>query len=296
LVLRAGALGDFILTVPVLTGLRSAYPDATLTLVAGAANTRLAIAAGLVDHAIAMESARAAALFHHGATLDALEEFADADAAAVLLSDPDGSVRANLKRLSAAPIAHKDPAGLVGHAADYLADVLTQFGVSAARPAIPRMTIPTCRPSPDALQVILHPGSGSPRKNWPPASFRELADRLHAARPDVHIVFTFGEADDQLKDGPDLPGPYACVHETDIVDMATVLASARAYVGNDSGVTHLAAALGTRVTALFGPTDPSTWGPRGRRCRILQPHPDAVGSLTELPVDAVLQSVLQDVD
>jgi heptosyltransferase-3 len=50
------------------------------------------------------------------------------------------------------------------------------------------------------------------------------------------------------------------------------LAQARLYIGNDSGITHLAAAAGTRVLALFGPTDPATWAPRGFGIRVISTY------------------------
>jgi ADP-heptose:LPS heptosyltransferase len=58
----------------------------------------------------------------------------------------------------------------------------------------------------------------------------------------------------------------------DLYELAVWLATARVYIGNDSGITHLAAAVGTPVIALFGPTDPRIWVPRGRDvCVIARP-------------------------
>jgi ADP-heptose:LPS heptosyltransferase len=68
--------------------------------------------------------------------------------------------------------------------------------------------------------------------------------------------------------GPDDPALEGAVHLDDLYELAGWLARARLYIGNDSGITHLAAAVGTPVLALFGPTDPAVWGPRGRNVRI----------------------------
>ena len=54
-----------------------------------------------------------------------------------------------------------------------------------------------------------------------------------------------------------------------LYELARWLASARVYIGNDSGITHLAAAVGTPVVAIFGPTDPAVWAPRGERVSVL---------------------------
>ena len=67
------------------------------------------------------------------------------------------------------------------------------------------------------------------------------------------------------EDDPPLPD---AVRIADLYDLACWLAKARLYIGNDSGITHLAAAVGTPVLALFGPTDPEVWAPRGQHVRV----------------------------
>jgi len=57
----------------------------------------------------------------------------------------------------------------------------------------------------------------------------------------------------------------------DLYELACWLAGASVYIGNDSGITHLAAAAGAPVAALFGPTDPAIWAPRGPRFASLRP-------------------------
>jgi len=91
--------------------------------------------------------------------------------------------------------------------------------------------------------LAVHPFSGSPRKNWPLDRFVELAQRLNG----------------EWCEGPE-PGRYRC---GDLGVLARWLAGAAAYVGNDSGITHLAAAVGTPVVVLFGPSDATVWEPRG---------------------------------
>ncbi len=125
------------------------------------------------------------------------------------------------------------------HAADFFAG---QTG--APRPARPR--IPIVAPEVHGAQV-LHPYSGGARKNWPFECFVELARR----------------------------SKFEWAHERyeNLADLAEWLAGASVYVGNDSGITHLAAAVGIPVVALFGPTDPAIWAPRGDRIRVLHQQP-----------------------
>ena len=95
---------------------------------------------------------------------------------------------------------------------------------------------------------MIHPFSGSSRKNWPLERFRELSQRL--AWP---VQWSAGPQE-QL-DG--------AVRFENLYELACWLATARVYIGNDSGITHLAAAAGVPVVAIFGPTDPSHMGAAG---------------------------------
>src|SRR5581483_12178965 len=118
--------------------------------------------------------------------------------------------------------------------------------------AIPRIPCDTEREN----FAVIHPFSGSPRKNWPLDRFRRLASSLERVMP---VRWCAGRQD------PPLP-EAVCID--DLYALACWLARARLYIGNDSGITHLAAAVGTPVLALFGPTDPAVWGPRGENVRV----------------------------
>ena len=104
--------------------------------------------------------------------------------------------------------------------------------------------------------AVIQPFSGSSKKNWPLEKFRALAARLERSMP-VHWC-----------SGPDDPPLPEAVRIDNLYHLACWLARARLYIGNDSGITHLAAAVGTPVLALFGPTDPATWAPRGPNVRV----------------------------
>ena len=126
-------------------------------------------------------------------------------------------------------------------------------------------------PRHDAGFIAIHPFSGSPRKNWPLKQFRELASRLPLpVRFCVSPVQEFGDA----------------VQIDDLYDLACWLARGRLYIGNDSGITHLAAAVGVPVVALFGPMEPSVWGPRSRApVKVIRHEP-----MEEISVDQVLEA------
>jgi len=104
--------------------------------------------------------------------------------------------------------------------------------------------------------AVIHPFSGSARKNWPLEKFRALAAKLP-----MPVRWCAGEDDPHLPDA---------IHIGDLYEMACFLARARLYIGNDSGITHLAAAVGTPTLAIFGPSNPAIWAPRGDHVRVVR--------------------------
>src|SRR5262249_20440422 len=103
--------------------------------------------------------------------------------------------------------------------------------------------------------VAIHPFSGSARKNWPLEDFREVARGL--ATP----VEWIAGPEDLIENA---------VRYNDLYQLACRLARARLYIGNDSGITHLAAAVGVPVIAIFLTTDPAIWAPRSERVIVVR--------------------------
>jgi ADP-heptose:LPS heptosyltransferase len=120
---------------------------------------------------------------------------------------------------------------------------------------------------------VIHPFSGSASKNWPLERYRDLARWVERRLP-VHWCA-----------GPEEPLEGATRFE-DLYELACWLGGARMYIGNDSGITHLAAAVGTPVVALYGLTDPRVWAPRGPEVRVV-----AAGA----PGDSIDRIALDDV-
>ena len=133
--------------------------------------------------------------------------------------------------------------------------------------------------------LALHPGSGSPGKNWPVERFLQLVDRV---RPPEPWLVPCGPADVELV------APFRARTDCVIAEglplrvLGALLAEAGVFVGNDSGVTHLAAAWGAPTVALFGPTDAKMWSPEGERVRTVQSPTDDMGAI---PLAEVLAAV-----
>jgi lipopolysaccharide heptosyltransferase III len=159
------------------------------------------------------------------------------------------------------------PAAAAGqHACDFYWRQLGNTGVCPP----PRID---CRLPTRENFVAIHPFAASPAKRWPLENFRALARLLPAP-----VYFCAGP-EDALDDA---------VRYENLYDLACWIARARLYIGNDSGISHLAAAAGVPTVALFGPTDPAIWAPRGPRVTVLRGLPDlnpqqAARTVTALP-------------
>jgi ADP-heptose:LPS heptosyltransferase len=119
--------------------------------------------------------------------------------------------------------------------------------------------------------VCLHPGAGSRKKAWPSHRFAALGQAL--ATQGKRIVLIQGPADEEAVAEVDalLAGtPHLILHDCPIASLAPLLNHVSLFIGNDSGISHLAAALDVSTLAIFGPTDPVIWAPRGRQAFWLQ--------------------------
>jgi ADP-heptose:LPS heptosyltransferase len=116
--------------------------------------------------------------------------------------------------------------------------------------------------------LAIHPGSGSPAKNWSPQNFAKVADW---ASERSKVLLISGPAQDGVAEvmGSMKKASPLVADNLPLIHMAAVLKMSSAYLGNDSGVTHLAASLGLPTVAIFGPTNPAIWGPRGPGVRII---------------------------
>ncbi|MBI2687525.1 MAG: glycosyltransferase family 9 protein [Acidobacteria bacterium] len=126
------------------------------------------------------------------------------------------------------------------------------FTFHPAIPATPPVHVPHIPlTGPRHGRIVIHPFSGSAKKNWPLVNFRALAERLG------NVAWTCGP-EEELADA---------LRFDNLAELACWLSGARLFIGNDSGITHLAAAVGTPTLALFGPTDPAVWCPAGNHVR-----------------------------
>ncbi len=260
LLIRPGAIGDFIVSLPALECLRAEFVEvwtsaANVPLARFAERARSIASTGLDLLGIAEP--------HPAELLDRLRSFDS-------IVSWYGSNRPEFRDLTAAlrlPFTFLQalPGADCGmHASDFYLEQVRQLCACESY-GIPRIACPARERTFAAIQ----PFSGSAKKNWPLDRFRALAAKLERVMP---VQWCVGPGD------PPLPG---AVRIDDLYELACWLAGARLYAGNDSGITHLAAAAGTPVLAIFGPTDPAVWAPRGEHVRVVRfdvpPGPEAAG-------------------
>ncbi len=273
LVIRGGALGDFLLTLPVLAALREAAPEARLEMLAYPGIAKLAQAGRLIDEARSIEYGPLAGFFTQGSVLDPAwrDYFGSFDVVLSYLYDPDEIFAANLRsagvaRLIQGPARPTDTA----HAIDQLASPLTELGLALPTRAT-RLDFGAEHGIPPT--IALHPGSGGSAKNWPAEHWRLLAEWLLAEYPDLNLAVVGGEADGAALEALRGLAPderVASWHNLPLDQLAPRLASCRAYLGHDTGVSHLAAVAGVPSLLLFGPTDPGVWAPPHEQVRVLR--------------------------
>ncbi|MFI5395489.1 MAG: glycosyltransferase family 9 protein [Candidatus Binatia bacterium] len=140
--------------------------------------------------------------------------------------------------------------------------------------------------------VVVHPGSGSTKKNW--RGFEAIVRRYHEQEGNT-VVLLQGPAEME-RPRPDY-GADVTLDGLSLPRVAALLRHSRFYIGNDSGVSHLAGAVGACGLVLFGPTDPTTWAPRSSGLHILHaPEPcsrcgNDLFCLHRLPAERVLSAL-----
>lgn len=281
LIIRSGAVGDLILTLPVLSALKKRYEGLSIDMMGDPVRLALLHHCGYVDNVLPIDSREFTPLFAAGGARPgpALHSLLSYDAIISYLPDADGVFEDNLRKFAGGPVLtglSRPPEGRRIHMTHVLMDALAPLGVDAIADP-PEIDLPlgaaaedVSNLASDSTFIVIHPGSGGPAKCWPAERFRALIECL-VGRGCMPIV-TFGPADDAVRRRilPRISDrDVHIVENRPLVDMAVLYARCRAMIGNDSGMTHLAAATGTPVIALFGPTDPAVWGPRGKGVRIL---------------------------
>ena len=283
LVIRGGAIGDFILTLPAIAALRQQFPSAHLEALGYPHIVQLAQAGGLVDRAQPIEARGLAGFFaRNGELSEGLRDyFSDFNIIISYLYDPDEIFKTNVARCTKAQFIvgpHRPDETGRTHATDVYLKPLERLAIFDAD-ATPRLSIAP-RPSPLA-SLCLHPGSGSERKNWPEENWVELIARLLNETP-LSLMLVGGEAEgERLQRLAAALPPTRCIvaKSLPLAELAQRMKSCCGFLGHDSGITHLAAALGLTTTVLWAHTVEEIWRPQGAHVTVLRAA-DGIGGIT----------------
>lgn len=297
LIIRGGAIGDFILTLPVFAALREHLPDNHFEVLGYPAIASLAVAGGLADRMQTIESRAMAGFFAHRGRLDddLKDYFSEFDLIVSFLYDPDGIFEANVRRCSPAQFIagpHRpDDAGDV-HATDAFLKALERLAVFEPDP-VPKLKFEPATRSTElnALDVpwlAVHPGSSSESKNWSERNWFELLPRLiDSTRFNLLLIGGESEGDRTERLARALPSNRVqTVRNRPLPEVGSLLGQCAAYLGHDTGISHLAAAVGLEGILLWGPTNEKVWRPRSTRFEVLRDP----GGLAALDVETVLNA------
>lgn len=292
LVLRGGALGDFLVTLPFLRALRARWSDARIELVGNQRAAELAVLGGILSVTHGQAEARWARLYSaeplSGDFRSWLETF---DLVISFWPDPDKDLAQHFPLRPEQRFIVGGATVTTQPASDHFFRAFPELGWDAAA-QFQRLEFAASfadevnsRLDLTRAPIALHPGSGSAVKNWPIENWRKLVEAL-SPHP---VLLILGEADDAAR------AEFAATEFTHVqrVDswplplLASALSRCRLFVGHDTGVSHLSAAMGTPSLLLFGPTDSRVWAPRGDHVRVL----NAGDALVRFSVERVLAAI-----
>jgi hypothetical protein len=251
LVVHTGGIGDLLLAAPAFGRLAE---EGALHLAGRPERLNLLVAGGIAREAYNLDVVDFSSIFAEPS--EQLAQFVRPYGRAIVwMRDDDGRIVGTLRGLGVEAEAFPGlpPADWSGHASDYYFECLG----FEPDPSPFRLEIPAVA----GYDVIIHPGSGSPRKNLPLDRFVEFAKLLESHGRQV--AWSVGPAEEgfALPEGPRLA-------QLPLPELAAYLAGAQLFIGNDSGITHLAAVVGCPTIAYFGPTDPTVWAPRGQHVEV----------------------------
>ena len=293
LVVRGGAIGDFILTLPALAALRKQFPQTWIEVLGYPQVASLATLADCANGVRSIEARPLAGFFaRHGELNKELSDYFGAFNIIIsYLYDPDEIFRDNIARCSKAQFIagpHRPNAAENVHATEVFLKPLERLTIFEADP-VPRLKLSAMGRQERGGTLAIHPGSGSDRKNWPEEHWEELLKRI-VLETRSRVLLVGGEAEEERLQRLATIVPVERLNvalRQPLAELAGRLAWCDAFVGHDSGITHLAAAVGLRGVVLWGETNPNIWRPRGD-FELLRDE----NGLANLAVARVFQSVL----
>ncbi|HMD55092.1 MAG TPA: glycosyltransferase family 9 protein [Phycisphaerae bacterium] len=266
----SGALGDTLLLAPLLRSLKQRWPSAQRTLVTRQSFGELLLELNLIEHFADGENPMHSAWFSSGRISNAITpKWAACDLLISAVSNGADNWSWHATTLSSAHevfyFSPRPPENFSGHITEFHRAQLVKLN-------LPEPDLPTLAFKADG-PVMIHPGSGGQAKCFPLNDFVGIARSL--VKRGVNVAFILGEAELERWDAKaigSLEEEFALIRHPSLPRLADLLANARSYLGNDSGVSHLAGALGLPTVAIFITGNPRQFKPIGPRVMVIEPQ------------------------
>ena len=286
-IVHQGAIGDFILSLPSLEAIHRFHSQSRFIFLGHPAIIEIIHSRPYFDFVLNCSDKRWAPLYNSKVKLETgiFDSLPPVDSIFAFCRISSQTLVDNLARIYRKPSYRIDPfpePSLGLHVSDYQCRQLEELGI----PSLPS-SAPVIAPSQqDLLEasrffqenvrektrlVLIHPGSGGRKKLWPVAGWLDLIMKI-STENNIKIALIEGPADNEVvqqicsKVGS---ASLLIVNNWRLGKLAALIKHSSLYVGNDSGITHLAAACNTPTIALFGPTDPRIWGPEGSKVKVV---------------------------
>lgn len=280
LVRRVCGLGDLVLSIPWLRALRHLHGGAPIHVLCHGEHARLLLELGLADAAFPEEGSGWHSL-HHGSVphppVPLRPDPLSYRRVYLFCADPQGALPSCLKASMGDKVVVLPARPAQSHPEHAAMLPFRVMGLETGPCELSRLASISFPENQDGLQrglehplFVIHPGSGSPLKNWPPQRFSALMRTICAMWPRSRLALIAGPADQAPVKGllDSWSGQLPVLSPPTLTALVRELGRASLLVGNDSGVTHLAASLGVPTLAIFGPSDPIIWAPLGPRTRV----------------------------
>lgn len=288
LLVRSGGLGDCILTLPVVSCLKRIKAVSAFHVLGNGAMLSLARLTGEFDGMHSFDDAGFASLFTKGGPSGFLRSFfsqfnevyfftaGDSDSVKMKVTAAGAGVCYTLN-----PVLPESWQGK--HITRYLLNII-EVSSDTTHMKCNYPLKPLKKPDVKRKGLLIHPGSGDMKKNWPVEWFIAVADRWHG-----EAAFVLGPAEIERGFEKEFPEEKFTIYRTETIkELYDLLSGASLYVGNDSGVSHFADFCGVRGAVLFGPTDPVVWKPAGDNLTVVS---SGDGTMKGIGVEEVLEAL-----
>ncbi len=262
-----GALGDFVLTFPLLDQLNNHFPDHRFVLLGYPHLGRLAQHLGLLNDVLDCDNFLYMGFYNGGYIPEPLLPAQKG----IIWSKPNPELQSLLARehLSDVYIFPPFPTHKTSHVVTHHLSALKRFGLS---PTEPLLTYRFSNTKQRSGAVLIHPGAGSPEKVYDIGFYLFIANEFKK-RGHTNIRFLIGPAEQSVKSAF---AHWPTEEFPNLVDLAKYLSDVSLFIGNDSGVSHLSALCGTPTIAFYKHSSQMQWGIRGAKAMCIDAQNEAI--------------------